>query len=489
MFNKSLGFFIGIFMGKIILIILCSIFMVSCSQTYTQEALKSDFDINTLKNSYSNKADKNDSIYDVFKDEELKKLISLALERNSDVLIYNNRINMAKSQVRLALANQLPSLDGGVSYSYNGNSTLSANLAASWELDLFGKYAYAKDAQLENVKIAKDNLDFFKISLISDIASGYFNIKYLQNNILLTRERIKNYSDLVSIMDIMYKKGLISFSDFLENKADLQQEQQSLNTLLNELEEQKNDLRVLINDNNYDFGKEEQYDFSMPNLHINLDSSADIILNRPDIKADISSLNAAVYNLNSAKAQLYPTINVSGSLGKALLSPASFVYQILSSITLPLFSRFEIYENIKLSDYTRLEAYYTLQKGVNTALGEIENAIYALDTDKKTLQISNEMLKQNEETLDLLKNSRNLGLIDDVEYLTALNNHLLMMQNNNTSYYNTISATIYLYRSVGGNKEDILDNTANKNLSQNNKTSDVESKNINNLASRNENAK
>lgn len=459
-------------MGKIILIVLCSIFMVSCSQTYTEEALKSDFDINTLKNSYSNTADKNDSIYDVFKDKELKKLISLALERNSDVLIYNNRINMAKAQVKLALANQLPNLDGGISYSYNGDSSLNANLAASWELDLFGKYAFAKDAQLENVKIAKDNLDYFKISLISDITLGYFNIKYLQNNILLTRERIKNYSDLVSIMDIMYKKGLISFSDFLENKADLQQEQQSLNSLLNELEEQKNALRVLINDNNYDFGKEEQYDFSMPNLHINLDSSADIILNRPDIKAEISSLNAAVYNLNSAKAQLYPTINVSGSIGKALLSPANFVYQILASLTLPLFSRFEIYENIKLSDYTRLEAYYTLQKGVNTALSEIENAIYSLDTDKKTLQLSIEMLKQNEETLDLLKSSRNLGLIDDVEYLTALNNHLSMLQSNNTSYYNTISATIYLYRSVGGNENDI---SYNKDSS--NDTTNAESKN------------
>lgn len=442
-------------MREIILIILCSIFMVSCSQIYTEEALKADFDIDTLKNSYLDRADSSDSIYDIFSDKELKSLISLALGHNSDIFIYNNRINMAKSQVKLALSKQLPSLDGSASYSYNGDSTINTSLAASWELDLFGKYAFAKDAQMENLNLAKSNLDFFKVSLISDVALGYFNLKYLQSNIKLTRERIKNYYDLVAVMDIMYKKGLIAFSDFLENKVYLQQEEQSLNTLLNSLEEQKNALRVLINDNNYDFGSEEEYQFFIPTFHVNLDSSADIILNRPDIKGEIASLNAAVYNLNSAKAQLYPTINLSGSLSKAILSPGEFAYQILSSLTMPLFSRFEIYENIKISDYTRLEAYYTLQKGVNTALSEIENAIYSLDSNKKTLQISIEMLKQNEEVLELLKSSNELGLIDSVEYLTALNNHLSMMKNNNTSYYNTISATIYLYRSIGGNVRDI----------------------------------
>ncbi len=441
---------------KYFLYIFVAIFFVSCANPYTQEEIADDFYVGSFKNTYSLNAEQTDSIFDVFNDDELKHIVNLALHNNSDMFIYDSRIKIAQSQVKLAIANWLPSIDGGVSYNFNGDSTLDTNLMASWELDMFGKNVSSKNAYEEMLKVAKENLEYFKISLISDVALAYFNIKYLQSNIILTRERIKNYYDLVSVMDTQYKNGFINFSDFLENKTLLQQEEQTLNTLLNEYEEKKNELRVLINDSNYQFD-EQEYNFFIPNFYVNLDNSVSIILNRPDIKAQIGNLNAAVHNLNAAKAQMYPTISLSGSLGKTLVSPSGvsdLAWSILSSLTLPIFSRMEIYENIKISDYTRLEAYYTLQKAIYTALSEIENAIYELEANKNTLKTSIEMLNDNEEVVATLKQSNELGLIDYVEYLTALNYNLSMIKNNNTAYFDTISATIYLYRSIGGNIND-----------------------------------
>ncbi|RDU65543.1 TolC family protein [Helicobacter sp. MIT 14-3879] len=443
-------------MKHVFYLIFIAVFITSCSSVYKVEDVNNEFNIVEFRNSYTLRSDKTDSIFDVFKDDELKQLVILGLKQNSDIFIYDSRIKIAESQIKLATSKQMPNVNGNVSYSYNGDSIINTNLMASWELDIFGKYALDKKSYIENYNIAKKNLDFFKISLISDISLAYFNLKYLQSNIILTKERIKNYYEIVRIMDIMYKNGFIAFSDFLENKVFLQQEEQSLNTLQNDYEAKKNELRVLINDSKYEFNSNE-YHFYTPKFHINLDSSAEVILNRPDIQAQISNLNSAIYRLNSSKADLYPSISLSASLGKAFLSPAEFAYQILSSLTLPLFSRFEIYENIKINEYTKLEAYYTLQKALNTALSEIENAIYSLESNKNTLQTSIDMLNQNEETLYLLKKSNELGLVDSVEYLQALNSNLLMLKNNNTSYFNTISATIYLYRSIGGNMNDLKD--------------------------------
>lgn len=446
-----------------ILLVLCSSLFIACSATYTQESLRSDFALDEFKNSYAQKAQQSDSIHSVFNDTNLQNLIRLALSQNSDIFIYETRIKSAQSQVNLALSKQIPDISASASYRFDGDSLINTNLMASWELDIFGKYANLKNAQIEQLNIAKSNLKFFQISLVSDIALAYFNLKYLHNNILLSQERIKNYRELLAIMDTSYKNGFVSFSDFLEKKMDLQSEEQNLNTLLNDYEAKKNEIRLLINNRDYEF-KEEipkdiysfyESDFSVPNFSLNLESPADIILNRPDISAQIATLNSAVHKLNAAKAELYPTINISGSLGKAFLQPAEFLYSILASIAMPLFSRFELYENVKISDYTRLEAYYTLQKGVNTAFSEIENAIYALESNKSTLKTSIEMLNQNKEVLELLAHSFSLGLIDNAEYLSALNNHLAMMKSNNTSFFNTTSAIIYLYRSTGGNDDDI----------------------------------
>lgn len=466
---------------KYFFLILIGIFISSCAAPYTNEEISQDFKIDDFKNTYDLTKQQTDSIFNVFDDEELKNLIEIALKQNSDIFIYDSRIKTAASQVKLAISKLMPNIDGSISYQFNKDSTINTNLMASWELDIFGKYASSKNAYEEMYEIAKQNLDFFKISLISDVSLAYFNIKYLQTNIILTKERIKNYYDLLDVMNTMYQNGFINFSDFLENKALLQNEEQTLNGLLNDYEVKKNELRVLINDKNYKF-VDSTYDFNIPKFYVNLSNSVDIILNRPDIRAQISNLNAAVYNLNSAKASLYPTISLSGSLGKTLLSPngvGDLAYQILTSLTLPIFSRMEIYENIKISDYTRLEAYYTLQKAIYTALSEIENAIYALQNNQKTLSVSIEMLEENEEILAVLKESNELGLIDFVEYINALNSNLLMIKNNNTSYFNTISATIYLYRSIGGNKNDININDDAQSYSENLQDSNIQDSNIN----------
>lgn len=460
-------------MKNIILALLCGVLFVACSATYTQENLSDDFKISEFRNAYSQSAEKTDSLFQIFGNDELRNLAHTALNQNSDIFIYETRIKSAESQAKLAIAKQMPSIDASASYNFNGDSTINTSLMASWELDIFGKYASAKNAQDENINIAKSNLKYFQISLISDITLSYFNLKFMQNNIALTKERIVNYREMLDIMDSMYKGGLMSFSDFLEKKMDLQSEEQSLNTLLNDYEAKKNEIRVLINERNYDFDdahitvqinenahKNREFyilplSLEVPDFSVNLSSPANIILNRPDISAQIATLNAAVYNLNSAKAQMYPTLNVSGSLGKAFLQPAEFVYNILASLAMPLFSRFEIYENIKISDYTRLEAYYALQKGINTAFSEIENALYSLETNKANLTTSLDILSQNEEVLELLSESFHLGLIDRAEYLLAINNNLAMIKSSNTAHFNTISAIIYLYRAIGGNENDI----------------------------------
>lgn len=443
---------------KFFYLILIALCLTSCMSPYTQQELNSDFKLDKFKNSYDLTSTKTDSIFDIFNDNELKKLINMALSKNSDIFIYDSRLKIAQSQLKIATSKLLPSLNGDIGYNFDGNSGINTSLMASWELDLFGKYAQSKNAYEEQLNMASENLDFFKISLISDIALAYFNLKYIQDDILLTRERIKNYKELVSVMKDMYDSGFINFSDFMENKAMLQSEEQSLNTLLNNYENKKNEIRVLINNKDYEFS-DSNYEFSIPKFYVNLDSSANIILNRPDIKSQISNLNAAIYNLNSTKASAYPSVSISGSLSKALLSPngiTDLAYQIVSSLTMPLFSRIEIYENIKISDYMRLEAYYTLEKSIHTALNEIENAIYAVKTNEDTLNTSIQMLKDNEEVLETLKQSYSLGLIDFIEYIQAINSNLLMIKNNNASYFNTISAVIYLYRSIGGNRDDII---------------------------------
>lgn len=439
------------------------VFMAACSAPYSEDLLKNEFDYGNIS-PYFNAQKSTDSIFDIFQNADFRDLVNLALKNNSDIFIYENRINIAKSQAKIALSNQMPSLNANASYQFNGDSSINTNLMASWELDIFGKYAQSKNAYDELINAAHANLAYFKISLISDIALAYHNIKYLTSNIELTKMRIKNYYDLVEIMNQTYKSGLVDFANFMETKAFLQSEEQNLNMLQNSLIAQINAIKILLGDMNFEAKNIVGEMGAIIYLGVNLESSAEIILNRPDIKAQIANLNANIYRLNSARAQMYPSINLSGSLSKAFLNPTDLAYQIVSSLALPLFSRFEIYENINIAKYTQMESYYSLQKAIYTAASEINNAIYQIQTNKNLLQISNEMLNENIEILEVLRESNALGLVDSIQYLNAINSNLLMMKNNNTAHFNTISSIIYLYRAIGGNLGDIESNISAQNV-------------------------
>ncbi|RDU57583.1 TolC family protein [Helicobacter sp. MIT 99-5507] len=162
---------------KLFYIILLALFFASCASPYTQEELNSEFKLDDFKNSYDLRDEKTDSLFDIFNDDELKKLIDMALLKNSDIFIYDSRLKIAESQLKIAISNLMPSVNGNIGYRFNGDSSIDTSLMASWELDLFGKYTNAKNAYEEQLNIANENLEFFKISLVSDIALAYFNLK------------------------------------------------------------------------------------------------------------------------------------------------------------------------------------------------------------------------------------------------------------------------------------------------------------------------
>ena len=129
----------------------------------------------------------------------------------------------------------------------------------------------------------------------------------------------------------------------------------------------------------------------------------------------------------------------------------NIAWQLAASLTAPLLNRTQLTQNYLLQDALLKESYLTLQKNLNTALSEIENAIFNTQNTQLQLENNKHGLQNAKEYYNFSNNRRNMGLIDDLEHLnnTAFLNN--SQKNLNTSTNAKLQALITLFKAFGGN--------------------------------------
>jgi outer membrane protein TolC len=108
---------------------------------------------------------------------------------------------------------------------------------------------------------------------------------------------------------------------------------------------------------------------------------AQVIEQRPDIRAAEFRLVSAAASLKAALAQRYPQLTLGGMFGSAatevgqLMKPGSEAYNYNLGITLPIFDFGRIRASIDLADAQQLQAYLSYEQTVRGALQATQTAI------------------------------------------------------------------------------------------------------------------
>ena len=354
-----------------------------------------------------------------------------------------SRIKQAKSQMKINTANMFPTINVGLNSSYIDNRTLSqstivrpgansinANISMSWEVDLFGKLNALRQSSKKAYLQAQSNLNFAQISLIAEVATLYFTLRDNAYSLAIAESTLKNLEQIQAINTDKYKLGLMVLS--------------LLNTSIDEITQQ------------VDFLDSKHWTFPhIADFYIEKMPS-DILLSRPDIQASIYALHAQLYKQTNAKAARLPTISLSGSIGDILYSTnansiGSIVFQIANSITAPLLNRTSLKQNYLIQKELSNEAYYTLQNNVNIALGEVENALFDIQSKKNQLQNTQNMYDIGTKAYESNSTKNKRGLLDTNDFLSTENTYLNLQSQLHNAKINEILSLITLFKALGGN--------------------------------------
>jgi NodT family efflux transporter outer membrane factor (OMF) lipoprotein len=308
-----------------------------------------------------------------------------------------------------------------------------AGFDASWELDLWGRVRRSIEAADADVAGQAALLDLARLSLASDVAGNYFELRTTQRQIRLTREDIAALDDRLQLLDARVRGGVVHHLDLERQRAELAALKAQLPGLLAQEGASINRIALLLGETPGALRNElaapaAESGNAPPDLALGLPS--EVALRRPDIRAAEARLHRATANIGVARAELYPSIRLGARFGLESYLSGEFAdwgsraWSVGPSLNLPLFDQGRRKSVVQLRELEQQEAAVNYHQTVLKAWHEIDDTLSAYAADRQQLRELEVRAEAAEQAWRLAQARYDGGATDFLAVLDARRGHL-----------------------------------------------------------------
>lgn len=399
-----------------------------------------------------------------FTDPHLQALVEQALLNNTDYLSAQLRVEEAEATLLSAKLAYLPSFalspQGTVSSFDNmkATQTYSLPVAASWEVDLFGRIRNAKRQSQALLAQSRDYRQAVRTQLIAGVANIYYTLLMLDDQLAISRQTEEAWSETVRSARAMMAAGMYNEAGVSQLEAAYYQVKSSVLDLEDQINQAENSLALLLAETprHYERGTLAGQEFTQ---EFSVGVPLQALSARPDVRSAERSLEAAFYAANAARSAFYPSITLSGSAGwtnsagSMIINPAKFVASAVGSLTQPLFARGQLIGQLKIAKAQQEEASLSFQQALLNAGSEVNNALTAWQTSREKRELLNKQVESLQTTLRSTSLLMEHGTTTYLEVLTARQSLLSAQLSQTANRFTEIQSLITLYQALGGGQE------------------------------------
>ncbi|TBW40282.1 efflux transporter outer membrane subunit [Siculibacillus lacustris] len=333
-----------------------------------------------------------------FRDPQLDSLVARAVEGNLDVASAKAKIREARALRREAVGGLLPSLDASATALRRqtaGKPTVVSDLFqggldASWEIDLFGANARGVEAATANTAATRDDLDAVLLTLVGDVTATYVEVRGTQARIGLAERTARSQRQTAALTRSKFEAGSASAVDTAKAEATAATTEAGIPSLQTTLAQSVHRLSILTGQAPGALAGELRRDGAIPSPRRALPKGipADVLHNRPDVRAAERRLAAYTAKLGVAEAALYPSISLTGAISTSatrlgdLGRASTIAWSWGPSITLPIFRGGTLVAARDAAAAVRDEFLLAWRSAVLTSLEDVENALVALADER-----------------------------------------------------------------------------------------------------------
>ena len=406
-----------------------------------------------------------------FTDPMLQNLIEQALANNTD--LNTARINIEKSQISLKTKKlaYLPSVSfspqGSLSSFDGAKATKSYTipLDVSWDVDLFGSITNKKRAAQAALLQAQMTEEATRSNLISTIAQEYFLLQLLDREMEILIKTDSLWKASLDTQEALYENGQAYLTAVNQQESSWLDVKLQIVAMRRSIRATENEICSLLcitpqHIERSHWGAEAQYHSAtegqrlFEERYMKIGVPAQMLERRPDIRLANYYMEEAFYNTQAARAAFFPSITLSGEVGwtnnGGIVNPSKLLWQLVGSLTQPIFARGQIKGNYKIAQLTEENLKKKYVQAVIDAGNDVNEAIADCMTAREKHSYYNRQVEVLHEayygTHELMDN----GKATYIEVLKAQESLLSAQLNEAENLYNGAQGVIALYIALGG---------------------------------------
>lgn len=396
--------------------------------------------------------------FDIFNDEVLKGLITKGIQNNYDLKIAISRLDQAKANLGFTKANVLPTFQysGGVNTAETifQPSTLVANM--SWEIDFWGKLRHENRAVQNELLATEEARKTVMAGLVSDIATAYFQLRDLDNQLEITKQTLKTRQDSYVIITDRFKSGYTSELDKVQIEQQVAIAEAAIPNIKRQITVLENTISILIGQMPapIERGKSNKEQLMVTNLPLSIPSF--LLQNRPDVKRAELQYIAAHERIGVAQAMRYPSFNIAALAGFAsakvgdLFDSGSYNQNASAGVVGPIFQFGKNRRRVEINRQIAEQSKLNYQKTYLVAIGEVENAIQNVTTFKEEFEARSRQVAAAKKNYELSYARYYNGYVSYLEVLDVQRSLFDAEISLSQLSQRQLTAMVQLYKALGG---------------------------------------
>ena len=408
-----------------------------------------------------------------FDDPTLTRLVGAALSANHDLRVALARYDAANALAREAGFDRFPTVtatagasDGrssadqlpGATRDERDAESYDAAIAASWEVDLFGRVRRNVEAARADTRASALDLAALQVIIAGEVAESYVELRGLQERLRVARENAENQRETLRLVDVRLAAGRGTEFDTSRARAQLESTLARVPALEAAVAVTEHRLAVLTGNAPGALIAELDAAVPLPALPDRLDPATpgDLLRRRPDIAAAEARLHAATARIGVATADLFPRFTLAGLIGSqavdasALFERDSETRLVALGVDWSFLDVGRVRARIAAADAGAAGALARYEQAVLLALEDTENALVLFAHARLEDEHLERAATNSAQAAQLARVRYDAGAADLLDVLDAERSQLQAQDAFADSRTRTATALVGLYRALAG---------------------------------------
>jgi multidrug efflux system outer membrane protein len=381
----------------------------------------------------------------IYEDSSLEAAVDEALANNADLVIAAARVDEARALLGEARSFFFPRVDAQGSATRQRNSertafsppgaprefsTYRGTLNVSYEVDLFGRLSSGAAGARAELEASEASREAVRLALAAQVAKSYFALRSLGEQVDLTRRTVSLREEALALQRKRLQGGVISEFELRQLEAEAAVVRAQLPPLEREREREEVALAVLLGRSPKQVFEsqvrvKDVFDETPGAPAVPSGLPSELLLRRPDLVEAERRLAAANARIGVARAEMFPSIALTGLLGAEsaslsnLFSGPAMIWQVAAAATQPIFAGGRLQARTDAAEARERAALAQYQQAIRAAFGEVRTALIAQSRARESYEAESARATALGETLRLARLRYENGVASQLDVIDA----------------------------------------------------------------------